>query len=408
MADGFKNPEDEGFMLRALALAERGLYTTSPNPRVGCVVVRGGEIVGEGWHERAGGPHAEIVALSAAGAAAKNSCVYVTLEPCCHQGRTPPCVENLIHAEVSRVVIAAIDPDSRVSGQGIEKLRKAGITVLVGLLEEEARQLNIGFFSRLCRGIPWVRLKVGMSLDGQIALPDGNSFWITSLEARADGHTWRARACALLTGGGTVRADDPQLTVRGVETSRTPIRVVLDPCLRLSPESKVFQGGALVVCTDESLAWVRLTTDTEFSSSFDAVSRQEHRLHWDKRCKALEALGCELLVLPNLSCDRDTKNPRNKIPFLIDLKELLRVLGRRGVNELHVEAGSCLNGALIEACCVDEFLVYIAPSLLGRSIASWDISPPENLMKCRHLFWHSIDRIGQDLRLLLRYEKNQS
>ncbi|MEO8442791.1 MAG: bifunctional diaminohydroxyphosphoribosylaminopyrimidine deaminase/5-amino-6-(5-phosphoribosylamino)uracil reductase RibD, partial [Betaproteobacteria bacterium] len=230
---------DNEFMARALELAERGLYTTTPNPRVGCMIVRDGAVVGEGWHERAGGPHAEVVALQAAGGRARGATAYVTLEPCHHHGRTPPCDEALIAAGVARVVVAMHDPDPRTSGQGVARLRQAAVNVETGAMENAARALNRGFISRVTRGRPWTRLKIAASLDGRTALLNGKSQWITGEAARHDGHQWRARACAVLTGIGTVRDDDPQLTVRAVATPRQPLRVVIDSRLELPLTARI-------------------------------------------------------------------------------------------------------------------------------------------------------------------------
>src|SRR5262252_279910 len=224
---------DHEFMARALALAERGLFTTTPNPRVGCVIVRDGAIVGEGYHERAGEPHSEVHALRAAGGHAEGATAYVTLEPCSHYGRTPPCVDALIAAKVKRVIAAMGDPNQQVAGSGFAALRAAGVEVAHGLLEDEARELNIGFVSRMTRGRPWVRLKVAATLDGKTATAMGESQWITGEAARTDGHRWRARACAILTGIGTVRDDDPRLTVRAIKTSRQPLKVLVDSRLEV-------------------------------------------------------------------------------------------------------------------------------------------------------------------------------
>src|SRR5512135_2037899 len=228
---------DSQWMARALCLAERGLYTTSPNPRVGCVLVKDGRVIGEGWHERAGEPHAEVHALRAAGEAARGATAYVTLEPCSHHGRTPPCADALIAAKVARVVSAMQDPNPLVAGQGLKKLSAAGIETDCGLMEAAARELNIGFISRMTRGTPWVRSKIAASLDGRTALANGASKWITGEAARRDVQHWRARSCAVLTGIGTVLADDPQLNVR-MASSRQPLRVLLDSQLRIAPEAK--------------------------------------------------------------------------------------------------------------------------------------------------------------------------
>src|SRR6185295_818667 len=238
---------DQEFMRRALQLAQRGLYTTTPNPRVGCVIVRDGAVIGEGWHERAGGPHAEVSALQAAGARARGATAYVSLEPCHHQGRTPPCDEALIAAGIKRVVAAMRDPDPRTAGRGFARMQQAEIEIVAGVLENEARELNIGFVSRVTRGVPWTRMKIAASLDGKTALNNGKSQWITGTAARRDGHHWRARACAVLTGIGTVREDDPQLTVREVSTERQPLRVVVDSRLEIPLGARILSGGGVLI-----------------------------------------------------------------------------------------------------------------------------------------------------------------
>lgn len=316
---------DYEFMARALRLAECGLFSTTPNPRVGCILVKDGVVVGEGWHHQAGEPHAEIHALRAAAGAARGAVAYVTLEPCSHFGRTPPCAMALIEAGVARVVAAMEDPNPQVAGQGFAMLRAAGVVVDCGVLESEARELNVGFVSRMSRGRPWVRLKMAASLDGRTALANGQSQWITGGAARVDGHRWRARACAILTGIGTVRDDDPQLTVRGVDTPRQPLRVVVDSRLELSPSARLLVGGEVVVAT----------------ASNDSA-----------KAAPLRALGAEILLLPTAAGK-------------VDLSALLEQLARRGVNELHVEGGAGLSGALFEAGLVDELLLYLAPCLLG-------------------------------------------
>jgi len=234
-------------MARALALAEKGLYSATPNPRVGCVLAKDGRVVGEGWHEKAGGPHAEAQALVQASAGARGATAYVTLEPCNHQGRTPPCAPALVRAGVARVVAAMRDPNPR-SNAGGDALAAAGVPFEAGLMEEEARELNLGFVSRMTRGRPWVRLKIAATLDGRTALANGRSQWITGAEARRDGHRWRARACAIATGAGTVRADDPQLTVREVPTPRQPLRVLVDSHVETPPGARVLQGEKALVC----------------------------------------------------------------------------------------------------------------------------------------------------------------
>jgi len=341
---------DRAMMRRALELAARGMYTTTPNPRVGCVVVRDGRILGEGWHEAAGKPHAEVRALENLDAA--GATVYVTLEPCSHQGRTPPCVDLLMRAKVARVVAAMRDPNPQAAGGG-ERLRLAGIRFEHGLLEDEARELNIGFVSRVTRGRPWVRLKVAATLDGRTALEDGRSQWITGAEARRDGHRWRARACAVLTGIGTVRADDPQLTVREVDTPRQPLRVVVDSRLETPPNARVLP--ALV-----------------FTARQGGLP------------------NAEVVALPNAAGK-------------VDLPRMLEVLATRGINELHVEAGFRLNGSLVREGCVDEFLVYLNPSLLGDGAQGMlDLPVPGSLDARLRLRVISVDRLGDDLRVLAR------
>lgn len=354
---------DHGMMARALQLAERGLWTTSPNPRVGCVLVRAGEIVGEGWHEKAGEPHAEVHALRAAGERARGATAYVTLEPCSHHGRTPPCAEGLIAAGVARVVAAMQDPNPLVAGRGLALLQAAGIETACGLLENEARELNIGFVSRMTRGRPWLRLKAAASLDGKTALNNGVSQWITGPDARRDGHRWRARACAILTGIGTVRDDDPQLLVRDVETTRQPLRVVVDSRLETPLTARILQGGPVLVAA--------------------AVDDQE-------KADLLRSAGADVLVLPNA----DGK---------VDLPALLAELGRRGINEVHAEAGFKLNGSLLREGLVDELLLYLAPCLIGHQ-ASGLFNLPEliSLDGKRALTIRDLRQIGQDIRLIAR------
>lgn len=357
---------DHGYMARALRLAERGLYSTSPNPRVGCLLVKAGQVIGEGWHERAGEPHAEIHALNAARAAGEDlrgATAYVTLEPCSHFGRTPPCADALIAAGVGRVIAAMADPNPRVAGQGLARLRAAGIDAARGLLEAEARELNIGFFSRMTRGRPWLRLKAAASLDGKTALNNGQSQWITGPEARQDGHRFRARACAILTGIGTVRDDDPQLSVRGVDSSRQPLRVVVDSRLALSPTARLLTGGQVLVAC--------------------AAENPEQRA-------ALEARGAEVLVLPGLNGQ-------------VNLSTLMVELARRGVNEIHAEAGGRLNGALLHAQLVDELLLYLAPCLLGHAASGlFGLPELQSLAGKVNLSISDLTRVGKDIRLLAR------
>lgn len=359
------NAADHEFMLHALRLAAQGMNTCTPNPRVGCVIVHEHAIVGEGWHRRRGEAHAEVLALAEAGSRAQGATAYVTLEPCNHHGSTPPCVDALIEARIGRVVAAMEDPNPAVNGQGLERLRAAGIDVRCGLLAQEARELNIGFVSRMTRGRPWVRMKVAASLDGRSALPDGRSQWITGEPARIDGHAWRARACAVLTGIGTVRDDDPQMNVRHVRTTRQPLRVLVDSRLEVNVAARIVEGGnTLVVC------------------ALDPVQRAE-------KTSALTDLGCEVVTLAG---------PGGKV----DLVALLGELARRGINELHVEAGSKLNGSLLRADCVDELLLYVAPTLLGDAVPLAALPAAEAIDRGVALRFQSIERIGDDLRIIAR------
>lgn len=352
---------DYAHMSHALQLAEKGLFTTTPNPRVGCVIVNNGKVVGTGWHERAGEPHAEINALRAAGNLAKGAVVYVTLEPCSHHGRTPPCVDALIQAEVSKIIIAMEDPNPHVYGQGKERLRMAGIVVQTGLLADEAAQLNIGFITRMRDGKPWVRTKIAASLDGRTALKNGMSQWITSEPARRDGHRWRARSCAILTGIGSVKQDNPQLTVRYIETSRQPVRVVIDSNLEISPQTRLLQ--------DAGITWI-----------FAAQHNREKELH-------LENKGAHIFILP----DQFGR---------VDLKAMIAKLAELGVNELLVEAGPVLNGALVAAGLIDEIIFYFAPNLLGNS-AQVMMKLPEimDLTEKYNLRITDMRRIGVDIRI---------
>jgi diaminohydroxyphosphoribosylaminopyrimidine deaminase/5-amino-6-(5-phosphoribosylamino)uracil reductase len=355
---------DHEFMARALRLAEHGLFSTSPNPRVGCVIVKDGRVVGEGWHQRAGEAHAEINALLAAGGAAHGATVYITLEPCSHHGRTPPCAGALVAARVDRVVAAMQDPNPQVAGEGLAQIRQAGIQADCGLLASEAQELNIGFVMRMTRGRPWLRMKLAASLDGKTALQNGVSQWITGPAARQDGHRWRARACAILTGIGTVRDDDPQLNVRGVDTSRQPLKVVVDSRLELPIDAKVLRdGGVLVAAAVDDAAKVA----------------------------ALRGLGAEVVLLPG---------PGDKV----DLSALLVELGRHGINEVHAEAGFKLNGSLLQAGLVDELLLYLAPCLIGDAAhGMFNLPALASLDGKRSLVLRDVRLVGTDLRLLARF-----
>ncbi|MBY0240869.1 MAG: bifunctional diaminohydroxyphosphoribosylaminopyrimidine deaminase/5-amino-6-(5-phosphoribosylamino)uracil reductase RibD [Burkholderiaceae bacterium] len=353
-------------MKLALEWAAKGLYTTSPNPRIGCVIVRDGQVIGAGVTQAAGHDHAEIQALKDAqqrGHDVRGATAYVTLEPCNHHGRTPPCSDALVRAGLGRVVAAMEDPNPLVAGQGMAKLAAAGIAVSTGLLAEAAHELNIGFFSRMTRGLPWVRMKTAASLDGMTALHNGQSQWITGPQARADGHAWRARACAILTGIGTVKADDPQLTVRAVETPRQPRRIVVDSRLEISPQARVLEGGG---------TWVVAA------------------IHDPDKEAALRAVGADIITLPN---------PHGKV----DLPELMRELGRRQINEVHVEAGGKLNGSLIREGCVDELLVYLAPTLLGDAQGMFALPALTELSGKYPLTFHQVTQVGDDVRILARF-----
>lgn len=373
------SPNDFAHMQRALALAARGLYTTDPNPRVGCVLVKNGATIGEGFTQPAGQDHAEIQALKdahARGHDPRGATAYVTLEPCSHFGRTPPCARALIDAKIARVIAAMKDPNPLVAGRGLAMLRDTGIEVRCGLLADEARELNIGFVTRMTRQRPWVRLKIAMSLDARTALPSGASQWITSEAARADGHAWRARASAILTGIGTVKADNPRLTVRAVETSRQPLRVLVDSRLEASPDARIFAGAPVFV----------------FCAAPDEAALQDtQNAHYAERAQALRTRGAQIVALGNAH-------------GAVDLPEMLKELARRNINELHVEAGQGLNGALLRAGCVDELLVYIAPSLLGSDAQGmFSLAAPATLDGRISLAFHAIDRIGDDLRILARF-----
>src|SRR5258707_2316052 len=355
---------DRAHMARALNLAARGLYTTDPNPRVGCVVVRDDRVLGEGWHVRAGEPHAEVLALRAAGPDARGATVYVTLEPCSHTGRTPPCADALIAAGVARVVCCTVDPNPRVAGGGIERLQAAGISVSVGVLAAEARDLNVGFFSRFERGRPFVRLKLAMSLDARTAPASGGQAWISGEAARAGVQVWRARSGAVLTGAGTVRTDDPRLDVRLAYGSwvRQPLRVLLDPMLTCATSAKLFQGtGALV-----------------FAAS-DAPVRSQDAARVERLPRAAGGL---------------------------DLRAAMRRLAELEINELLVECGPRLAGSFILSNLGDEFVLYMAPSLLGADAAPLmhgrGLGPPGSLPAFE---FKDMQRIGDDLRLILMPKK---
>lgn len=355
-------------MRQALDLAAQGRQACPPNPAVGCVIVDpAGQVLGTGFTQPTGQAHAEVMALrdaAARGHPVRGATVYVSLEPCAHQGRTGPCCDALIAAGVGKVVMSVQDPNPRVAGQGVARLRAAGMAVQVGPGADEARELNIGFFKRMVHGLPWVRIKVAGSLDGRTALPDGTSQWITAPESRADGHAWRARACAVLTGIGTVLHDDPRLDARLPGIQRQPMLVIADSQLRTPPAAALWgvaQRRVLIATT---------TGDAQ-------------------REAALQARGAQVLRLPDAQ-------------GRVDLPALLRELAAREVNEVHVEAGAQLNGALWRAGLVDELLLYQAPVLLGEGAGMADLGRLAGLGQAVRLHCLDVDRIGPDLRLRLR------
>lgn len=354
-------------MQQALALAAQSLLITSPNPRVGCVITSpDGQVLGQGYTQRAGEAHAEVMALRDAasrGHSVMSATAYVTLEPCSHQGRTGPCCDALIAAGIKKVVAAIGDPNPLVTGQGFSRLRAAGIDVETGPGAAESRELNIGFFSRMLRQTPWVRMKLAASLDGKTALDNGLSQWITSTQARADGHAWRARACAMLTGIGTVLADNPKLDVRLVNTPRQPALVLVDSRMETPPDAALFIRGRTLLI-------------------YAAVTNAEKQA-------ALEARGATVVMLPNASGK-------------VDLVAMLRDLACREINELHVEAGEKLNGSLIREGLVDEFVVYLAPKLIGQGRGMAHFGPLQDLAQAVPLEFKSTAMLGPDLRVVAR------
>ena len=369
-------------MQLALALAVQALRLTSPNPRVGCVITAAdGTVLGQGHTQRAGGPHAEIMALRNAaecGNSVQGATAWVTLEPCAHHGRTGPCCDALAHAGIGRVVSAMTDPNPRVAGLGMARLAAAGVSTETlaptSEVATQARELNIGFMSRMERGLPWVRMKVATSLDGQSALENGQSQWITGPEARSDGHAWRARACAVLTGIGTVLEDDPQLNVRGHNAPRQPHLVVVDSRLDMPLTAKLLDTQG----TGDQARQIWIYTATDPKDSHLA----------DKRA-ALRARGAELIDMPGSGGK-------------VNLTAMLRDLARREINELHIEAGHKLNGSLIREGLVDEYLVYLAPQLIGPGQSMANLPALTDLSDAVKLSFNAVDRIGSDLRLLLR------
>ena len=353
--------EDTQFMRLAVDQAQQALYLPNPNPRVGCVIVKEGQCIGAGHTQAVGGAHAEIEALNQVRSQGFNpagATVFVTLEPCSHTGRTAPCVEALIAAKVAKVSIAMTDPNPLVSGQGIQQLRAAGIAVKLGLLEAEARELNPGFIRRMTRGLPWVRMKMAASLDGKTALPTGESQWITGPLARADGHHWRAQACAILTGVGTVIEDDPRLNVRDVDTVRQPVKIIIDSHLGIPLHAQILNTAASGVMIVYAAA--------------DSSEQQQKAAELTER-------GIELIAMPNSGGK-------------VDLTKLFLTLATKyAMNEIHVEAGFKLNGSLLRENCVDELLLYLAPRFLGAGIGMAQVDPPAHL---------SQDLMGNDWRII--------
>jgi len=352
---------DLAYMARAIQLAKLGNFTAHPNPRVGCVIVKDDAILAEGWHEQTGGPHAEAMALAAAGEQAAGSTVYVTLEPCSHTGRTPPCADALVSAGVSRVVVAMQDPNPQVAGTGLERLRAAGIDVSVGVLETEARKLNLGFIRRMEQRLPYVRLKIAVSLDGRTAMANGESKWITGEAARADVQKLRARSSAIVTGAGTILSDDPSLTVRTEKVTRQPLRVIVDSHLSTPAESKMFieDGEVLVVTVSE---------DEEAS-------------------KILVDAGAEVVQLSSAAHG-------------VDLRELMQYLGERECNEVLIEAGATLAGSALASGIVDELVIYMAPHLMGSGAKGMFNIPDLQSMQDRvDLDIQDVRMVGKDLRI---------
>lgn len=366
---------DHQFMSEALAEAQKALYLSNPNPRVGCVIVKDGKIIGRGFTQQVGGPHAEIQALADAKSQGNDpvgATIYVTLEPCSHTGRTPPCVDALVTAKPAKVIAAMLDPNPLVSGSGLERLQAAGIEVQCGLMESEAQALNRGFISRMTRGLPWVRMKIAASLDGKTALPDGSSQWITGPLARADGHHWRAQACAIVTGVGTVKEDDPSLNVREVLTQRQPWRVIVDSKLETPLTAKILNNmtatsGVIIVC-----------------ASLNSPTIQE-------KAKVFQERGIEVVAMANEFGK-------------VDLPKLFSFLAKeRGMNEVHIESGFKLNGSMLREDCVDELLLYYAPFFMGEGIGMANVSTSSLELRQD---WRIMDQclFGPDLRL--RYIKN--
>lgn len=359
--------QDQTFMAQALELARSAMYVPTPNPRVGCVIVKDGQVLAQGVTQAAGQAHAEVMALrdlAQKGLSAHGATVYVSLEPCSHHGKTPPCTDALVKANPARVVIAHVDPYPAVSGRGIAALRQAGIEVTVGVLAKEALEINPGFVSRMVRGMPYVWAKIAASMDRFTALPDGQSKWITGAEARADGHHWRARSCLVLSGIGTVRADDPQLNVRDVQTERQPMRAVVDPKLEIPDQAKLLDTQGLILFAANPTP---------------------------SRIAALQARGAVVVDLPLAD------NPDR-----VDMQAVMQWLAENDINEVHVEAGAGINGALWRAGCVDELILYLAPTFLGHGMPMLDIPGIDQLSEADQLSFVDHGNVGEDIRIRAR------
>jgi diaminohydroxyphosphoribosylaminopyrimidine deaminase/5-amino-6-(5-phosphoribosylamino)uracil reductase len=376
-------------MRLALDEAQKALFITSPNPRVGCVITRpSGEIIGVGHTQVAGQAHAEVMALRDAqsrGHSTQGATAYVTLEPCSHHGRTPPCTQALSQAGIARVFLSLTDPNPRVNGLGVAQLKSHGIEVHIGLMESEALELNKGFFKRMRLGSPWMRSKIAASLDGQTALLNGQSQWITGDAARADGHLWRARACAILTGVGTLLSDNPRLDVRGVDSPRAPALVVVDSLLSTPIEAHAlqFKRSMYLYCA------LPLNED---SSDVLLEMDEQRRRQYQERLRALKDKGVEVIGIP--FAKKNDSKPQ------VDLTAMVLDLGQKGMNEVHIEAGATLNGALIQSGLIDEFLLYMAPKWIGPAKPMSTLPPLEQLANALALDFQSLSLVGEDLRIL--------
>lgn len=377
------------YMREAIALAESALYVPSPNPRVGCVIVREARVIGRGATQAVGHAHAEIVALEDAqrnGESVVGATVYISLEPCSHHGKTPPCVDALIQAQVSRVVFAHLDPNPQVAGRGMRMLKQAGIDVTVGVLVDQALDVNPGFVSRMTRGIPYVWLKIAASLDAQTALINGDSQWITQSAARDDGHHWRARSCMVLTGIGTVRTDNPLLDVRAVTTPRQPKLGIVDPRFEIDPHARVFDS----LKQDKPRSIVIFVADDHVNPA--------------KRAQLIDQ-GVQVICLPNHSTPKRLSLPEASSPPRprVDMGAMMRWLGEHDVNELHVEAGAGLNGAIWQAGYVDELLLYLAPTFLGLGKPMLAIPGIDTLDQATHMSFVQVTPVGDDVRVRVRH-----